>query len=355
MKQLFIIFFALCQIAYAQIGGKSTFQFLDMPISARANSQGGIYNHLYENDAGLAFGNPAMLQESMHKHMSISYLPYFAGSHSAAFNYIHDFNLATFQFGTQYMNYGKMIAYDELGNDQGLFNVTDVALMAGAGRSYKDKFKFGANAKLAFSQIESYTAMAMAFDLSAMYVDTSKLFSASFLVKNVGFQMKSYTKGKGSQELLPTDIQFGISKRLKHLPFRFNLTAHNFTRWDVAYDDPNAVSQQTTSIFEEEESETKKGVQFIDNFMRHLIIGGEFQFGKAFNVGFAYNHHRRAEMKLPSKGGLAGFSFGFGLKIKRIGIQYSLAKFAAAGTANQITLNLNLGDQIKTPKAKSAE
>ncbi len=325
-----------------------------MPVSARANSQGGIYNHLYENDAGLALGNPAMLQSSMNKQMSLSYLPYFAGSHAASFNYIQDFNLATFQFGTQFMNYGKMIAYDELGNEQGLFNVTDVAIIAGAGRSYKEKFKFGANAKLAFSQIETYTALAMAFDLSAMYVDTGSLFSASFLIKNVGFQMKTYTKGKGSQELLPTDIQFGISKKLKHLPFRFNLTAHNFTRWDVRYDDPNA-AQQSTSIFDEEESETKKGIAFFDNFMRHLIIGGEFQFGKAFNIGFAYNHHRRAEMKLPNKGGLAGFSFGCGLQIKRVGIQYSLAKFAAAGTANQFTVNLNLGEQIKTKTAKGSK
>jgi len=353
LKQALLILITLFQVAYAQIGGKSTFQFLDMPVSARANSQGGIYNHLYEEDAGLALGNPAMLQKTMDKQLAFSYSPYFAGSHSANVNFIKDFNLATFQFATQFMNYGKMISYDELGNDQGLFNVTDVALIAGAGRSYKEKFKFGANAKLAFSQIESYTALAMAFDLSAMYVDTAKLFSASFIIKNVGFQMKSYTGGKGSQELLPTDVQFGISKKLKHLPFRFNLTGHNFTRWDVAYDDPDAVSA-STSLFDDEEEETKKAAEFFDNFMRHIIIGGEFQFGKAFNVGFAYNHHRRAEMALVDKAGLAGFSFGFGLQIKRVGIQYSLAKYTAAGTANQINVNLKLGEQIRTRKAKGS-
>ena len=341
------------QFAFAQIGGTSTFQFLDMPVSARATSQGGIYNHLYENDAGLAIGNPAMLNSEMHKHMSISYLPYFAGSHSANFAYIHDFKLATFQFGTQFMNYGKWIEYDELGNDQGLFNVTDVALFAGAGHSYKEKFKFGANAKLAMSQIESYTALGMAFDLSAMYVDTGKLFSASLIVRNVGFQMKAFTKG--GQELMPTDVQFGISKRFKHLPFRINLTGHNFTRWDVRYDDPNGTGQTTTTIFDDEEKEAKGAAVFFDNFMRHIIVGGEFQFGKAFNIGFAYNHHRRAELALDSRGGLAGFSFGFGLKVKRINIQYGLGKYTNAGTANQLTLNVNLGEQIKTRKAKGSE
>ncbi len=355
MKRLLILFFGVSQFAHAQIGGKSTFQFLALPVSARATAQGGIYNHLYENDAALAFGNPAMLQPAMHKYMSISYLPYFAGSHLANFSYVHDFKLATFQFGTQFMNYGKLIQFDELGNEQGLFNATEIALMAGAGRSYKEKFKFGANAKLAYSQIESYSAVGMAFDLSAMYVDTGKLFSASLIIRNVGFQMKSYTKGNKSQELMPTDVQFGISKRFKHLPFRINITGHNFTRWDVRYDDPNATGQTSTSIFADEEQTAKGAGIFFDNFMRHLIVGGEFQLGKAFNLGFAYNHHRRAELALDSKGGLAGFSMGVGLKIKRIGIQYGVAKYTSAGSANHITLNVNLGEQTKVKKAKSLE
>lgn len=336
--------------AYAQIGGTSTFYFLDMPVSARATSQGGIYNHLYGNDVGLAIANPALLQSSMHKKMSISYLPYFAGSHSATFNYVHDFKFAPFQFGAQFMNYGKLISYDELGNDQGLFNATDVALFSGFGKTYKEKFSFGANTKLAFSQIESYSALGMAFDLSAMYVDTAKLFSASLVVRNVGFLMKTYTRGEGSQELMPMDVQFGFSKRFKHLPFRLNVTAHNFTRWDVRYDDPN-VSSSSTSIFQEEEKEPKKAGIFFDNMMRHLIIGGEFEFGKSFFLGFAYNHHRRAELALESRGGLAGFSAGFGFTVKRIGIQYGVAKYTSAGTANHLSILVNLGEQIKIKKA----
>ncbi|MCB0509626.1 MAG: type IX secretion system protein PorQ [Bacteroidetes bacterium] len=338
----------------AQIGGKSTYQFLAMPVSARATAQGGIYNHLYENDASLALGNPAMLQASMHKYMGLSYAPYFAGSHAASFSYVHAFKLANFQFGSQFMNYGKMIEYDELGNDQGLFNVTDMALIVGAGRAYKEKYKFGANAKLAYSQIETYSSLGMAFDLSAMYVDSAKYFSASLVIRNVGFQMKAYTKGKGSQELMPTDIQFGISKRFKFLPFRINVTAHNFTRWDVRYDDPNANTQTSSNIFDQEEAEPKKAAVFFDNFMRHLIIGGEFQFGKAFNLGFAYNHHCRAELGLAGRSGLSGFSAGFGIKIKRIQIQYGVAKFAAKGSSNQISFNINLGEQVKTKKAKTS-
>lgn len=334
----------------AQVGGKSTFQFLDIPVSARAAAQGGIYNHLYDTeDAGLAIGNPAMLQKGMHKHMAMSYLPYFAGSHYANASYVHSFNFATFQYGVQFMNYGKQERYDEYGNSQGTFNVTDVAFVVGAGRSFfSPKFKFGANVKLAYSQIENYNALGMAFDLSGMYVDTAKNFSASLIVRNVGFLMKTYVKGKG-QELMPTDVQFGISKRFKHLPFRINLTAHNFTRWDMI-DENELNNNSQTNVFGEEEKKPKKGVIFLDNFMRHIIIGGEFEFGRVISLGFAYNHHRRQELKFPNKAGLSGFSFGAGIHIKRFDIQYSFAKYTVAGSANQITLNVNLGEQIKYRK-----
>ncbi|MCB9227408.1 MAG: type IX secretion system protein PorQ [Chitinophagales bacterium] len=355
MKKVLIFLFVI-NTAYAQVGGMSTFQFLDMPVSARAAAQGGVYNHIYDTeDAGLAIGNPAMLQKGMHKHISMSYLPYFAGSHYANASYVHSFNFATFQFGAQFMNYGKQERYDEYGNSQGTFGASDVALVVGAGRSFfSDKLKFGANVKLAYSQIESYNAMGMAFDLAGMYVDTAKNFSASLIVKNVGFLMKTYVKGKG-QEMMPTDVQFGISKRFKHLPFRINITAHNFTRWDLIDDNGVANDNQTGSIFGEEDKKPKKGVVFLDNMMRHIIIGGEFEFGRVFSLGFAYNHHRRQELKFPNKAGLSGFSFGAGLHIKRVDIQYSFAKYTVAGSANQFTLNLNLGEQIKHRKPQKKE
>ena len=133
------------------------------------------------------------------------------------------------------------------------------------------------------------------------------------------------------------------------------MTGHNFTRWDVRYNDSSA-AQIATTIFDDDENDGPGGAAvFFDNFMRHIIIGGEFQFGKAFNMGFAYNYHRRAELALQSKGGLSGFSFGFGLKINRIGIQYGMGKYTNAGAANHLTLNINLGQQIKIRQAHVKE
>ena len=152
--------------------------------------------------------------------------------------------------------------------------------------------------------------------------------------------------------MLPVDVQIGFSKRFKHLPFRLNITAHDFQRWDVRYDDPNAVDPNANSPFGQPNDGPSGAGKFFDNFMRHLIIGSELELGKALWVGFAYNHQRRAELALESKGGFSGFSVGTGLHIKRFDIQFAMGKYALAGAANQLTLNINLGKQIKTVKAE---
>lgn len=348
----FILFFIqfLIIFAHAQVGGKSAYEFLNIPVSARAASVGGIYNNVYDGDAGLSVNNPAMLQPSMHKHMSLTYLPYFAGTHFANFYYVHNFDFATFQFGATMMNYGQMQRYDEFGVDQGLFNVNDVALSAGAGKRLSEKYAVGTNARLVYSQIDNFFSMALFTDLAGMYIDTAKNFTASLILANLGFQMKPYTRG--NQELMPFDLQLGFSKRFKHLPFRINVTAHNLLRWNMQYD--SGQSTTATSGFGDPNERSGASI-FFDNFFRHLIFGGEIELGKALRVGVGYNHQRRGELALESKGGFSGFTFGAGLKIKRFDIQYAFGRYTLAGPANQLTLNLNIGEMTKTRKAKGSE
>lgn len=354
MKSSLRIFFALllvvCSTAIqAQVGGKSAYEFLNLPVSARATALGGVYNNVYDGDAGLAINNPAMLQPSMHKYMSLTYLPYFAGTNYSNFNYIHNFDFATFQFGTVFMNYGQNIRYDEFGVAQGLFNVNDVALFSGFGKKLSEKYSVGTNAKLVYSQIDNFWSMGFFTDLSGMYIDTAKLFNASLVLSNIGFQLKPYTKG--NQELMPFDLQIGFSKRFRHLPFRISVMAHNFNRWNMQYDNPNATQ---ANLFGQVQERSGASI-FFDNLARHFSLGGEFELGKALRLGFGYNHQRRAELALDSRGGFSGFSFGFGMKIKRFDIQYALGKYALAGSANQLTFNINLGEQTKTRKAVPAQ
>ena len=39
---------------------------------------------------------------------------------------------------------------------------------------------------------------------------------------------------------------------------------------------------------------------------------------KNFSLRFAYDYNKRQEMKMIEKGGIVGFSFGFGIKLKKL-------------------------------------
>ncbi|MGB0886134.1 MAG: type IX secretion system protein PorQ [Chitinophagales bacterium] len=351
MKKYFYLLFILLLVktsVLSQTGGDNVYKFLSIPTSARATTLGGTYNSIYDNDASLAFQNPATLNTKMHKNLSLSYIPYFGGTTFGNFNYIHKFKPATFQFGATYINYGKLEEYDEFGTQTGLTTANEVMLQVGAGRSYKGKYKFGANSKFIVSQLGDYTSVGMAFDIAAMWTDSAHNVNVSLNISNLGFQFKPYRKG--NQELLPVDVQLSFSHRLKHVPFRFIVTAHKLYQWDIRYDNPN-VQQQSSSLFDEEK-EVKPAVKVIDNIARHLIFGGEIYIGKVVTLGLAYNHLRRAELAIPAFGGLAGFSFGAGVQINRFKIEYGFAKYALPSSINHITLNIDLGKSIKYKRKK---
>lgn len=344
---LLLIIFA--NVNYAQIGGKNAFKFLTIPSSARATMVGGTYNSVFDNDVSLASKNPATLNPSMSKLMSVNYINYYSDINYGNFNYVHDFKPATFQFGATYLNYGDLPKYDVYGKQIGLMTTNQVALNVGAGKSYHDKYKFGANAKVIVSQFSEYTSVGMAFDLAAIWTDTAHLLNVSLNVTNLGFQLKTYRKD--NQEFLPLDVQLSISKRLKHMPFRFILTAHHLYTWDIRYDNPNNQAQSTNSLG----GEVKKvdpAVKVLDNIAKHLIFGGELYLGKIITVGIGYNHLRRSELAIPNVTGLSGFSFGFGVKINRFTLQYGFAKYALPQSVNHLTLNINLGKRIKIKRRK---
>ena len=330
--------------SYSQIGGENTYEFLNLPASARVTALGGSAITIIDGDLSLAYNNPSVLNPDMHHTLTASTIAFMGGINFGNLAYARHWDgIGTFDAGMQYLTYGKMSRTDETANITGNLSAGEYALYIGGARPF-EKYSFGGNFKLIYSQLADYKSLGVALDLAATYNDTAKNFTAALVIKNVGIQMKPYTKG--NQEGLPFDIQIGISKRLKHLPFRINVLAHNFFRWDVRYDDPNSV-QEVDFLGEQVGNEEKKVSVFFDNFFRHFIFAGEFYFGKAVRVGFGYNHLRRKELTLDTKKGLAGVSLGFGIKIKQFEISYGLGKYHLAGTANHFTVNTNIGGFVK--------
>ena len=234
---------------------------------------------------------------------------------------------------------GAATAADELGNDQGTFSGGETALTIGASKRLNERITVGVNLKGIFGSLETYSSTGIGADIGLLYNRPGSNFSAAFVAKNIGSELSAYGNEAAS---LPLDIQIGISQKLQHLPFRFTIIAHQLQQWSVRYDDPNAA--ETETLFGEPLSEPSAFNDGLDNFFRHFIFNGEFLLGKTqgLKLRFGYNHLRRKELSLSNFRSLAGFSVGFGLRIKGIDIDYGLGYFHLAGAANHLSIRTDL-------------
>jgi len=149
-----------------------------------------------------------------------------------------------------------------------------------------------------------------------------------------------------SRKPLPFDLQLGFSKKLEHLPFRFSIIGHHLQEPYIRYDDPE--TDITTGIFGDQTFKSSFSKN-IDNFFRHIIFNGEFLIGKNENVRLrvGYDHLRNQELKTQTFTTLGGFSFGAGFNIKKIKIDYGVAKYHLAGSVNHISIRYDIGRIFK--------
>ncbi len=324
------------------VGGRQAFQFLNLPNSARATALGGLQIAVRDDDAALAFQNPAALNPAMSGALAFNHHFHLADLQNGYFGFAQNLKKLgmTANLGVQYMNYGKVKTADEYGLVTGELSPKEVAVALGAGYRLYEKVTLGANLKFAQSNLGVASSAAVLGDLAALYADSSG-WTMAVVFKNIGGQVNVYEE---KREAMPFDIQLGVSKRLAHLPFRLSATGHHLYRRDVRYDDP-ALAPTSSDIFGEQqkESEFKKGV---DNFFRHVNFGGEFLFGKreGFRVRFGYSHLRHQEMTVPNLRSLAGFSTGVGVKVSRFRVDFAYSSWHLAGGSVHLGVATNFGE-----------
>lgn len=338
---------SLSTVANAQIGGSHVYEFLNLPQSARATALGSHLYALADSDVNTAYSNPATLNPYMSKALSFNYNFNIAniGNGHLAYGQYWKKHQITWHTNLQYMTYGTLSLTDEFGNVNGTFKAADYALTLGAGKQIYDKVSVGANLRFVSSQLETYKSSGLATDLGALYQDTTSNFTAALVFRNIGTQLTSYREG--NIEKLPYNVHFSVSKKLKHLPFRFALTYSYLNRWNVTYDDPNA-EDQVLFINETAPQENKFGT-WVNNFSRHLSVNGELLLGKheGLKLRFGYNHLRKKELSVNTLRSLAGWSLGFGMKVKRFRIDYGHAFYHIGGSTNHFTLSTNIQEFSK--------
>ncbi|MCK5845931.1 MAG: type IX secretion system protein PorQ [Bacteroidales bacterium] len=350
IKYKTIILIALCAFVssidlYGQHAGNSVYNFLNATNSTRVTALGSNFLPIYDNDISLAYANPSLINKQMHNNISLDYIDFIADINSGLISYAYNFEkVGTFVASMQFANYGKFDQTDNTGQKIGEFNASDYAFIVGWSKPLSEKFVIGANIKNIFSSLEEYKSYGIAADVAITYFDMDKQFSSSLLLKNMGRQITSYASGENEQ--LPFDIQLGIAKKFEHAPIRLVFLFNNLHKWSLNYENPD--SEKDIDPFTGEKKEVNKYAEFGDNALRHLAMGVEFVPGKGnFMVRMGYNYRRQREMKIYSKAGLVGFSFGFGIKVYNFKVSYTRANYHLAGGTNTISVGTNFDTLLK--------
>ncbi|MEI6434690.1 MAG: type IX secretion system protein PorQ [Bacteroidota bacterium] len=341
-----ILLLLTANVSIAQIGGYGTYKFLGYSNSARIAALGGNFLAVRDHDITLTQANPSLISEEMNNHLALSYVNSPGGINYGFVAYSRTFSkVGSFVGNFQFINYGKFTGADAAGNKTGDFSAGEYALNVGWGRKLSPVFFIGANGKMIYSQLESYHSFGIAVDVAGTYCSKDEAFTASIIGRNIGTQLSPYLPGQ--YEALPFELQIGLSEKFKHVPLRFSQLFTNLQRWNLTYTDPNNPSNQPDPITGE--TKAKSGVEKIaDEMMRHIVLGAELTIAKVLALRIGYNYQRRQEMKLYDQAGMAGFSFGAGLRVKMFNISYTRATFQSGSpNPNYITVSINLNEFAK--------
>lgn len=335
-----IVQFLCVNQSAAQIGGLNTFDFLNLASSARTTALSGFTPAIADEDIAQGFTNPAVVNSKMHQHLSFNHNFHFADISYGFFAYGHHLEKSAINLfvGGSYVSYGNFDRADIFGNRVGSFSGNETAFTVGASKKIDERLRIGMHLKYAHSNLDNYRSAGLGADLGLHYYNPEKNTNWAIVLKNIGSQITSYDIIK---ESFPVNIQIAFAKRLQHLPFQFMITAHNLQKWNLRspLDDQGNVSFVNQNNFEP--STFSKS---IDNLFRHLAFAGEFLLGKneVVRLRMGYNHMRNKELSVESFRSLSGFSFGFGIRVKKITFDYGIGRYHLAGGVNHLNIGIDL-------------
>lgn len=310
-KVVFSIILTLFATKMGAQESQTGYNFLRLPVSAHAAALGGDNITLIEDDAALAFHNPALLASVNDRTLNFNYMNYMKGVNmaSASFNRITG-EKASWAVSAQYVDYGKMKQTDENNIQMGEFSAKDICLAGTFSYLLSERLVGGITAKFITSYIGDYNSIAMGVDLGLNYYDSEEEWSVSAVARNLGGQLKAYDE---EYEKMPIDLQVGVSKHFINTPFRVSATLVNLNHWD-------------------------KGIR------NHAVLGADLLLGESLWVGAGYNFRRHDEMKIvngedeTSSHG-AGWSLGGGINLERFHLNIAYGKYHVS--SNSLLLNID--------------
>jgi hypothetical protein len=326
-------------VAFGQTGGTHSFPFLELTYNARSAGLGGNFISVYDDDINLGVANPSLLNSQMNKDISFSSALQPGGINHGMLGYGFDLVKiqSTMSGYIKYISYGSFERTNEMGISEGTFTPFEMIAGAGIGKEINKRMRLGANLNFLYSQLETYNAFGASVDFAGTYFVEEKGFLLTMMARNIGYEFKGYFKGDRAP--LPVQVQLAASYRVKHAPFRLTILAHHLQKWDITYNDPNL--KPTVDAFTGDTIPVERA-GFFEKLGRHFSYQLEVLAGKHVDFRVGFDYHRRKEMALAARPGLAGFSFGLGVHFSKFRLDYGFMAYSAAGYGNMLTLSTNL-------------
>lgn len=306
-----------------QLSKKEVYGFLQLPASAEAAALGGrTVSYISENPA-MVFSNPGLYGQEMRGKLALSYLNYIGSAHAGSVLYGQDWHeRGAWAVGGRFVQYGRMAGYDAQGLPTGHFAATDLALQATYAYDLSYYFRGGISLKGVYSHIDTYSSFGVGADVGVSYYNDENDLSLAIAATNIGTQLKGFHK---ERELLPWDIQLGMSQGLSHAPFRVHFLVHSLN--------PRMWGDRSRPLL-------RRG-------LRHLLLGLEFQPGERFNLIASYNPALAEDLRVQNGGALSGFSLGAGLRTSKLDIQLAATSFHPSVLSIMLSLSMPLGKRLQ--------
>ena len=304
-------------------GGETAFNILRLPHSYRAAGLGGQNISIIDDDITMSMHNPALLANVQDRTINLTYMTYMSDSKvvGAMFNRVMG-ERSTAAISARYIDHGDFDGYTEDNIYTGSFSAKDMEFGLLYSYLLSDSWSGGVTAKFIYSKYESMSSIALGVDLGVNYYDTENDLSLSFVIRNLGGQVKAFEE---KHEKMPLDIQAGITKRLSHAPIMLSATLVNLNRWDKD-DFYNADGSKDT---------------FSEILFKHVIIGADFLIGKNLDLSIGYNFRTGKELSTDGSR-WDGFTAGAGMHLNRLKFGVSYGKLHTSSSSLVLDFSYSL-------------
>ncbi len=298
----------------------SGFDLVQLDASTRTAALAGAQGGLSGTDPTALFSNPAFLTGEMDHAAALGYVNHLSDVSAGSAVYARALPRLGVDAAAsvRFLSYGD---FDRTGVDGApdgtTFGASEAAITLTASRVVAPNLRVGASGHALFATIDDAGAQALTADVGATYEVPSQRLVLGASLRGVGTVLSSLGT---TDDRLPLDLRVSVAKRLRYIPLTFTVAGYELQRFDGPETDSSVV------------------VRALD----HLLVGGELQLGRVLAARAGYSPRRGRALRSGGRLDLAGLSAGFGITLRRFGLDYAYTGWSEAGGLHQFGVRTRL-------------